>query len=218
MRSGLISEDAIQRKVDTVRDMFRLWSSNPSQAQVSSLASFIHHGYITEVQKMWLKNIDLSEVAHASALADVIVTDTVFISDVTGNIAPILSQIKCKMLWISKMRLSTENTADLVQGMQTSVERVRLGDGGPVELGGGGPVELDMDTLLNYDGRGHCEKVQCGGETGVRYRDQLATWGKNIGWRVKKDSYYVEIFNPITKGFFMFNPNRRGLGVATFPD
>ena len=71
MRSGLISEDAIQRKADSVRDMFRLWSPSPSQALVSSLASFIHHGYITEVQKMWLKNIDLSEVVHASALADV---------------------------------------------------------------------------------------------------------------------------------------------------
>ena len=60
-------------------------------------------------------------------------------------------------------------------------------------LGVDGPVELDWDTLLTYDGQGHCEKVQCGGETGVRYRDQLATWGENMGWHMNEDSHYVEI-------------------------
>ena len=32
----------------------------PSQNQVSILASFIHHGCITEVQNMWLRDINLS--------------------------------------------------------------------------------------------------------------------------------------------------------------
>ena len=70
----LISVDVIQQKANSVRDKFGFGLLFPSQAQVSSLASFIHHGYITEVQRMWLRNIDLSEVAHASALADVTVT------------------------------------------------------------------------------------------------------------------------------------------------
>jgi len=94
-----MSEDVIQRKADRVGAMLRF----PSRRRLSSAATFIHHGYITEVEIMNLTNINLSEVAHASALADVTVTDTVYIENVTGNIAPILSRVKCRVLSISKM-------------------------------------------------------------------------------------------------------------------
>ena len=65
---------------------------------MSSLASFIHHGYITEVQSMWLVNINLSEVAHASSLADVNVTKHVLIDNVTGNMSALISRIKSNVL------------------------------------------------------------------------------------------------------------------------
>ena len=112
--------------------------SHPRQALVSSAASFIHHGYITEVEYLNLRNINLSEVAHTSALADVNVTRDVCIDNVTGNIAPIVSRINCRALYLSKMNLSAEDTAALVLGMQTSVEEVYLGVMGL--------VELDMDS------------------------------------------------------------------------
>ena len=120
--------------------------SHPRQALVSSAASFIHHGYITEVGSMRLENINLSEVARASSLAHVNGTNYV-----TSNIdkeSPILSKIKCGQLQLSKMRFSTADTAALVQGMRHSVARLVLGVDGP--------VELDWDTLLTYDGGGHC--------------------------------------------------------------
>ena len=98
MKSEQISEDVIQHKADAVGAMLNGYRRRPDQALVSSAASFIHHGYITEVEKMLLRNVNLSEVAHASALADVTVTDTVFISNVTGNIAPVISRIKCRWL------------------------------------------------------------------------------------------------------------------------
>ena len=69
---------------------------------------------------MWLRNIDLSEVAHASSLADVNVTNNVIIVNVTGNISALISRIKCNMLVISGISLSTEDTVALVQGMQTN--------------------------------------------------------------------------------------------------
>ena len=178
--------DVVQQKANSLRDKFGPGLPLPSQAQVPSLATFIHHGYITEVQRMYLVNIDLSTVAHASALADVTVTSKVWIQNVVGNIAPIISRIQCRVLFISEMRLSPEDTAALVQGMKTSVEEVTLGYVG-------GPVELDMNTLLTYDGRGHCGEVWCCGETRVRYGDQLATWGKTMGWSVKKSGHYVVI-------------------------
>ena len=162
-------------KANSVRDGFGY--SSPSQAQVSSVATFIFYGYITEVKSMWLRNIDLSEVVHASSLADVTVADSVQIINVSGNIAPIISRITCPVLHTSRMRLSTEDTAALVQGMQTNVEKVQLGLDGP--------VELDMNTLLTYDGQGHCGQVWCYDETRERYGDQLATWGESMGWSVE---------------------------------
>ena len=62
------------------------------------MATFIHHGYITEVGSMRLENINLSEVAHASSLAHVNGTNYDKIVNITGNIdkeSPILSKIKC---------------------------------------------------------------------------------------------------------------------------
>ena len=170
-------------KANLVRDGF---GYSPSQAYVSTLATFIFYGYITEMQSMWLRNIDLSEVVHASSLANVTVTNRVLIMNVTGNIDPLLSRVKCRFLYISDMILSSEDTAALVQGMQTSVEQVELDDYR-------GPVELDMNTLLTYDGRGHCGVVRCRGETKERYGDQLATWGETMGWSVEKNRVYVDI-------------------------
>ena len=115
------------------------------------MATFIHHGYITEMHNMELVKINLSEVAHASSLADVNGTKVVFIDNVTGNTSALISRIKSHSLVIYKMRLSTEDTAALVQGMQTNLVEVILG---------GKLVELDMDTLLTYDGRGLCGVVQ----------------------------------------------------------
>ena len=184
VKSGQMSEDVIQHKADRVGTMLRF----SSQEAVSSAASFIHHGYITEVEIMNLTNINLSEVAHASALADVTVSDNVYIENVTGNIAPILSRVKCRVLSISKMRLSTEDTAALVQGMQTSVEELSLGYYGP--------VELDMDTLLRtYNGRGQFRRVWCCDDTMRKYGDQLAAWGHRhrIGWRMERNDCYIKI-------------------------
>ena len=168
VKSGQISDDVILRKANAVTAML---SGMSSLALVTSAATFIHHNYITEVDYLNLDNIDLSEVTHASSLADVTVTNWVRITNVTGTIAPIISRIKCRVLCISQMRFNTEDTAALVQTMQNSVERLQLGEG----------VELDTD------GRGHCE------QTGERYGHQLATWGETMGWSVKKYSDCVLI-------------------------
>ena len=190
MKSGLISENDIQRKVNRVRAMLGRWSpSSPSQALVSSAASFIRYNYITGVEKIILDNIDLAQVAHASSLADVNVSYDVFINNVSGNIARIISRVKCECLWISEMKLSSEDTAALVLNMQNNVEEVRLGGNGRRS----GFVELDWDSLLSYDGRGRCRVVECSGQTRKRYGHKLEILGKTMGWSVEKGSLYVLI-------------------------
>ena len=47
-----------------------------------------------------------------------------------------------------------------------------------------------MNTLLTYDGQGHCGQVWCYDETRERYGDQLATWGETMGWSVEKNRGY----------------------------
>ena len=71
VQSGHFPPVIVTNKVSQVAKASSDYLSSRNQALVSCLASFIHHGYITEVQRMWLENIDLSEVVHASALADV---------------------------------------------------------------------------------------------------------------------------------------------------
>ena len=109
----------------------------------------------------------------------------VFISNVSGNIAPIISRIKCECLWISEMKLNSEDTAALVLNMQNNVEEVRLGLYGF--------VKLDWDSLLSYDGRGRCRVVECSGQTRKRYGHKLAILGKTMGWSVEKGSQNVLI-------------------------
>ena len=186
VQSGHFSPEIVANKASQVAKASSDNRSSGNQALVSCLASFIHHGYITEMFNMNLRDISLSEVAHASSLADVNVTNCVWIENVTGNIAPIISRIKCKRLVITKMRLSTEDTAALIQGMQTSVEQVGLGYD-PF------PVVLDWNTLLTYDGLGHCGGVLCWGKARERYGDQLATWGETMGWSVEMNRVYVGI-------------------------
>ena len=183
VQSGHFSPEIVANKASQVAKASSDNRSSGNQALVSCLASFIHHGYITEMQRMRLVNIDLSEVAHASALADVTARD-VWIQNVTGNIAPVISRIKCRVLSLTEMMLGTDDTAALVQGMQTAVEVVELGDVLPLDT-----VELDMNTLVTYDGRGHCREVGCWGETGERYGNQLAIWGETMGWGVRKYAF-----------------------------
>ena len=155
----------------------------PGQALLFSAASFIHHNYITEGERMLLENI--KEVVNVSSLADVNVTDCVYITNVSGNIAPIICRIKCECLWISEMKLNSEDTAALVLNMQNNVEEVRLGLYGF--------VKLDWDSLLSYDGRGRCRVVECSGQTRKRYGRKLAILGKTMGWSVEKGSQNVLI-------------------------
>ena len=62
----------------------------PSQALVSSLASFIHHNYITTVENMRLENINLASVPHAACLGDIQVIERVWIDKVQGDIGTLL--------------------------------------------------------------------------------------------------------------------------------
>ena len=159
------------------------------QNALSSAASFIRHGYITEVnfgpnerflnKDVYLEDVDLTRVSHASYLGDLKAHD-VYITNVVGNIAPIISKIKCKSLYISCMTLSATDTQALVTGMMNNIECIDLGSWG-------GCVKLHWDTLRTFNDGGVCRSI-CFVEPPRRYIDQLATFGETLGWRVEKPS------------------------------
>ena len=153
---------------------------NLSLAEVQCGAALATHGYITQLENLWLYDIDTSLVP-ASDLSSLVkcVSDGVSITSVTGDLSPLLSSVQFRLLLITNTSLSTADTQRLVAAMVTRVEWVTL-DGG---------VTLDMDTLAQYDGTGECEEVVLAGPATAEYGDQVKMWAENMGWL---DYYFPE--------------------------
>ena len=178
MNSGHLSHEVIKTKAASIGTLLAL-ECRASLSVVRAAASLSKHGYLTRVENMFIKKINLASVPHAACLGDIQVDDMVWIDDVQGDIGSIVEKIKCSTLLISNIQLSVGATQALVAGMIAGVETVRLGYNGS--------VEVDMETLASYDGRGTCSKVWCHKETGDRYRAQVRRWAGRIGWEVESD-------------------------------
>ena len=102
----------------------------------------------------------------------------VIINNVTGPLGPIFGNVKCDLLTIDNMVLGTGQTQSLLAAMVSGVRVVVLRRG----------VTLDMETLSQYDGKGECGRVWVWGDTVRRYRGQVKSWAKRIGWELKRKS------------------------------
>ena len=121
--------------------------------------------------ELLIEDIELDHAATSRGVSSGVVLDRV-----TGDIGPLLSSLSCAELQISNMELDQAATSSLVRGLQHGVERLDL-------LGGGGPVTLDIQSLVEYDGRGRCDLVGCYGNTAATYRENIKTWAERINWR-----------------------------------
>ena len=134
----------------------------PSQAMVTSLATFLHLHYIQPpaVSRLWLRNIDLAKVPHASCLVGAR-RHSVRLDNVTGDLAPLLEMTRCGVLSVSSMVLGAGDTRALVSALAAGVDKLSLGYDGE--------VELDMASLVTHDGQGRCVVLQCSANTWARY-------------------------------------------------
>ena len=109
--------DTVQSKADKIAKMF-VSTPGPTISVVSSAASFCFHGYITKLDNMTLKEVDVSSIPpdHLSALSSSI-TQTLYIDNMEGDITPVLLNVKTKYLIISNMKLSVDETLSLVNAM-----------------------------------------------------------------------------------------------------
>ena len=175
--SALLPDDFIQQMANIIQTDWNDWFHYPSLNEVLSAATLSAAGVLTSVKSMRLQDIDISSVPRDNlASLSSIVSDNVGMDNVTGDISMILSNIKCKELWINNQHLSRETTECLVSAMSDNIEEVWLG-----VIGG---VHLDIGALTAYTGQGRCREIWCGFDTARRYRSQVETWAHNIGWEV----------------------------------
>ena len=168
--------------------------SYPTLAQLASLSAFAKLGCLPCVSGLWLKNLDISTVpaSHFAALAGSdSASKTVDINNVTGDLSPLLSRLRCMQLYLSNINLSASATRALVTGLETGIEVLSLFTS---VHGHGGDILLDMDTLTQYSGTGRCCQVVVvfdGSKT--RYKEEVKMWARRMGWRISVEKCNVII-------------------------
>ena len=99
----------------------------------------------------------------------------------TGDLGVLLSSLSCTRLSIWNTELDQAATSSLVRGLQHGVEKLVLGFHG----------RLHIQTLLEWDGRGRCDHVQCYYDTPVTYKEEMRTWAARVNWSVEEESYKI---------------------------
>ena len=164
-----------------ITESWSRYGYHPSLFEVTCAAALSTHGALTqahrhniaEVKTMNLRELDISTIpAEEVANLTQCIRESVEINNVHGDLSPVLSNVKCDVLRISKATLSTAETQSLVTAMVSGVEKVELGRG----------VAVDMETLTQYDGRGECRQVWLWGQ--IIYREQVNMWTKEMGWKI----------------------------------
>ena len=147
-------------------------------------ASLAHRGLLGSLIGMRVRDVDLSPVPaqHLASLASCIKRQLDLKNISGGDLASILTSLKCELLTIARQSLGREETQALVQAMESGVQEVRLC----------GEVTLDIESLTQYSGQGACSKLMLyyeawdrSGDT--RYREELKTWARSRNWKVAQD-------------------------------
>ena len=168
-----------------ITESWSRYGFHPSLFELTCAAALSTHGALTqahrhniaELKTMNLRDVDISTIP-AEELANLTqcVRESVEINNVHGDLSPVLSNVKCDVLRISKATLSTAETQSLVSAMVSGVEKVELGRG----------VTLDMETLARYDGTGECRLVWLWGQsTSSRCGEQVSMWTEEMGWKIR---------------------------------
>merc|ERR1711976_73394 len=169
-----IPSDNIRKLASIVTD--GLFIANITQStQLGAILASVQ----SALKVMGIVNIDISEISSDQlGKLSSIVTDGVVIDNITPStqLGPILASVQSEWLSLYHVSLSEENTRALVTAMRERVQTVQLSD-----------VTLDLELLADYDGQGHCTKLDVGWDTRDRYGARLRDWAGDRGWRVTQD-------------------------------
>ena len=152
------------------------WLNYPNLPMVRLAAQLAWEGHLPAVEKMELKNKNLSDIPNdkMGKLAS-IVTNSVSINNITpASLDLILESVRCSKLGLMNMRLTEPQTRALVTALTERLERVEL------RL----DVTLDIHSLCQYNGRGTCRELVVRGDARERYGEKLRRWGAEVEWAV----------------------------------
>ena len=180
--SGYLPEDVTTTLATRIDWSWSRLGYFASVAEVWCAAALAATGHLTSVEDMKLENLELPSSEDMLSLAGVVNT-WVWLNNVTGDIVPLVSSLACTELRISNMALDQATTSGLVLGLQNGVASLSLHDGG----------RLDIQTLMEYDGRGWCGEVVCWDNTRDAYQREMKTWADRINWIVQEQSYCIWI-------------------------
>ena len=187
VKSGHLRTSVIESLAARFRAKWVFDYSHPSIPEITTDASLAHHGLLSSVTAMFLRDVDLASVPaeHLASLAACVTADVVIWNISNTDLTSILDSSKCGGLYIRNQSLSTKETLALVRAME-NMEMVALGE--YME-----EVTLDISSLVTYDGRGKCENVRFWNNAAERYREQVRRWAQRISWKVTCDNSNVII-------------------------
>ena len=138
---AILDTDKIKRLTKRVRDVIEFEYGREDghiSPEFMCAASLAHHGLLVSMERLGLRNIDLSSVPaqHLSSLVSCVIS-YLSISNVSGcDLASLLTSIKCQVLTIRNQSLGREETKALLRAMESSVKKQSEsregGDQGPV--------------------------------------------------------------------------------------
>ena len=180
--SGYLPEDVMTTLATRIDEFWSRLGYFPSVAEVRCAAALAATGHLTSVEDMKLENLELPSSEDMLSLAGVVNT-WVWLNNVTGDIAPLVSSLAFTELRMSNMDLDQATTSGLVLGLQNGVASLNLHDG----------ARLHIQTLMEYDGRGWCGELVCWDNTRDAYQQEVKTWADRINWIVTEQSYCIWI-------------------------
>merc|ERR1719300_1128015 len=107
------------------------------------------------------------------------VSGHIFLERITGNVIGLIDRITCNCLRIRYMKLYSDATLSLTNILRSRVRELKFSFDGT----------LENFSLLDYDGKGHCEKMEfdvrwCDNEWRNIINKNLFPWAASRGWKV----------------------------------
>ena len=137
-------------------------------AKLQCAAALAATGHLTAVHSMRLEDLVLPSSEDIPSLAQI--SGVVFLTNVTGDLVPLLTSLNIRELWLEDVELDEAATRGLLRALQHGVRRLVLV----------GSVTLHLPTLMMYDGKGKCHYLSCQDTSRSTFLPQ--TWAEGVGW------------------------------------
>ena len=186
VKCSAIDPQIQQHKKEEAAQIKSTWKENhrPSVAQLRSASKLATDGYLTSLDFLNLKKINITDI-HSDQISklSMIVSKKYLIWGLkhSNQLSSILANVRSTELSLLSMNLDQTETRALVTAMEDRVEAVELGPG----------ITLDTEQLVLYwetgRGRGKCRLLQLSGSVMTSLGEKIRPLAETVGWRVSSN-------------------------------